>query len=85
MKKVPAPLLSLALCLLTACELCGVSRVKANTTYNWTYTADGQTHTGTFQTNEYGQASFEVPSGVDCSGVKIEEKNSDIAMVESAV
>lgn len=50
---------------------CGFREGKANTTYTWSYTgSDGQTHSGEFTTNEYGQGSFDTPTGVDCSKVQ---------------
>jgi hypothetical protein len=87
MKKIPIGLCVLALCLLTAClDFCGVSHLKGNTKYTYSYTnPDGTTHSDEFMTNEYGQATVDVPPGTDCGAVKIEEKHSEIAMEESAV
>jgi hypothetical protein len=42
-----------------------------NTTYEWSYTNNGQTSAGEFTTNEYGQASFDVPEDVDCNKLEI--------------
>jgi hypothetical protein len=80
-------LCALALCLLTAClDFCGFKEGKAHTTYTWTYTdSNGTTHSDEFTTDAYGMGSFETPTSVDCGSVKIEEKHSEIAMVESAV
>jgi hypothetical protein len=87
-KKISIGLCALALCLLTAClDFCGFKEGKARTTYTWSYTdSDGQTHSGEFTTNEYGQGSFDTPTSVDCSKVSIgEKKTPEIAMEESAV
>lgn len=74
--------------MLTAClDFCWYKGDKGNTTYTWSYTdSDGQAHSGEFMTNEYGQASFDTPTSVDCSKVTIgEKKTPEIAMEESAV
>ena len=87
MKKTYLGLCALALCLMMACGTCSSVTLNPNTTYKWTYAnPDGTTTSGEFSTNEYGQAMYEVPSNVDCGGVRIEEKKATtIAMEESAV
>ena len=67
---------ALALCLLTGCfDFCGFTHGEANTSYEWSYTnPDGTTTTGGFDTNEYGQSSFDVPEGTDCSKVTINKR-----------
>ena len=65
-KKILVVLCALAVCLLTACDdFCGFSHGDANTTYKWSYSNNGTTSSGEFDTNEYAQASFDVPEGTD--------------------
>jgi hypothetical protein len=75
MKKINLVLCVLIACLLTACEdTCGFPDGQPNTTYEWSYTKDGTTSSGTFTTNQYGQGSFNVPEGTDCSKVDFKVK-----------
>jgi hypothetical protein len=70
MKKIAAVPCALIICLLTACvDVCGFSRGDANTTYNWPYSNNGTTASGEFTTNDYGQATIDVPEGTDCGKV----------------
>lgn len=74
MKKIKVMLCALVLCLLNACvDACGLNG-DANTTYTWSYSNNGTTGSGEFTTNEYGQASFDVPDGTDCSKVNVQKK-----------
>lgn len=85
MKKINVVLCVLIACLFTACdEYCGFTQGDSNTTYTWTYTNNGTTSSGEFTTNEYGQASFEVPDDTDCNKVGVKKKDSP-AMEESRV
>jgi hypothetical protein len=75
MKKIIVVLCALGVCLLTACvDVCGFNQGDANTTYTWSYSNNGTTGSGEFTTNEYGQASIEVPEGTDCGKVTIKQK-----------
>jgi len=47
---------------------------RSNTTYTWSYANNGTHSSGEFTTNEYGQASFEVPEDTDCSKVDVKVK-----------
>ena len=77
MKKIQVMLCALLVCLLTACdEFRGVSHLEPKTRYEWSYTKDGTTSTGTFTTNEYGQASFPAPDDTDCTGVELKKMDS---------
>lgn len=80
-----ATLCALVACLLTACDdFCGFSHGEANTTYTWSYSKDGKTSSGEFKTNEYGQASFDVPDGTDCNAVEVKVKAGGHAGLEEA-
>lgn len=84
MKKMHIVACVITLFLLTAC--CGATQLKSNAKYKWTYTfSNGETRTGEFETNEFGQASFDPGENVDCGAITLEEKHSEIAMEESAV
>ena len=76
MKKTAIGLCALALCFLTAClDFCGVTRLEGKKVYEWSYTySDGAPTSGTFETDQYGQATFDVPSDVDCGKVSIKLK-----------
>lgn len=84
MKKILVMPCVLALCLLTAClDFCGYREGDANTKYVWSYTnPDGTTTSGEFETNQYGQATFDTNEGVDCNKVTITKKN--VATLEEA-
>ncbi|MFY9618669.1 MAG: hypothetical protein WAM70_17045 [Pyrinomonadaceae bacterium] len=78
MKKINVALCILAF-LLTACdEFCGFTRRDPNTTYKWSYSNNGTTPSREFTTNEYGQASFEVPDDTDCNKVEVKKKDSPV-------
>lgn len=85
MKKILVVLCVLAFCLLTAClDFCGFSNGDANTTYTFSYTnPDGTTTSGEFETNEYGQGSFDVPENINCSQVTVTKKEqpSDVELL----
>lgn len=84
MKKINVVLCVLVTCLLTACEeYCGFTRGDPNTTYKWSYSNNGTTSSGEFTTNEYGQASFEVPDDTDCNKVELKKKDAPL-MEENA-
>jgi hypothetical protein len=75
MKKIKVMLCALIVCLLNAClDTCGFTQGEPKTTYDWSYTKDGTTSSGTFTTNEYGQGSFDVPEGTDCNKVTFKVK-----------
>jgi hypothetical protein len=86
-RELPIGLWALDLCLMTACGTCASVTLNPNTTYKWTHAnPDGTTTSGEFTTNEYGQAMYDVPSNVDCGGVRIEEKKTpEIAVEGSAI
>jgi hypothetical protein len=52
-----------------------MTHLDANSTYTFSYTnPDGTTTTGRFDTNQYGQGSFDVNEGIDCSKVTINKR-----------
>jgi hypothetical protein len=68
MKKINLIVCALAVCLLSAClDVCGFTQGDPNTSYTWSYSNNGTTSSGSFTTNQYGQASFDVPEGTDCN------------------
>ena len=75
MKKIKVMLCALVLCLHTACvDTCGFGDGEATTTYTWSYSNNGTTGSGEFTTDQYGQASIEVPEDTDCSKVVVHKK-----------
>jgi hypothetical protein len=84
-KKILLGLCVLAVCLLTGCfDFCGFTHGEANTTYTFSYTnPDGTTTTGEFNTNPYGQGSFDVKEDTDCSKVTVTKKEqpSDLELL----
>ena len=78
MKKISIMLCALFVSLLTACtDTCGFMHGDPNTTYTWSYTNNGVTSAGEFTTNEYGQATFDVPEDTNCNNLKIDKKADD--------
>jgi hypothetical protein len=84
MKKISVMLCAFVACLFTACDTCGYDQGKPKTIYTWTYTNNGTTSSGEFETDEYGQAGFDVPSGTDCSKVDVKEKDGGNALPVSS-
>ena len=79
MKKIKVALCVLSACLLIACdEFCGFSHGEPHTTYTWSYDNNGTTASGEFTTNEYWQASFDVPDDTDCNEVEVKKKDSPL-------
>jgi hypothetical protein len=78
MKKINVAMLCVLVAwLLTACDgFCGFPDGDPKTTYEWSYTNNGTTSSGSFTTNEYGQASFDVPDGTDCSKVEVKRRTT---------
>jgi hypothetical protein len=84
MKKINLIVCALVVCLLSAClDTCGFIHGEALTSYSWSYTKDGTTSSGTFTTNEYGQGSFDVPEGTDCSKVDFKVNGGNALPVSS--
>jgi hypothetical protein len=75
MKRIKVLVCAFAAGLLVACNDCGFSHGDANTTYTWSYNNNGTTSSGEFTTNEYGQATFEVPDNTDCNKVEVKKKD----------
>jgi hypothetical protein len=84
MKKIVVMLCALIVCLLSACADCGFSHGNPSTTYKWSYDNNGTTSSGEFTTNEYGQATFEVPDGTDCNKVTVKEKDDGVKIAPEA-
>jgi hypothetical protein len=81
MKKIKVILCALALCLYASCiDTCGFSGGEPNTTYTWSYTNNGVTSAGEFTTNDYGQASFDVPEDVECNRVELKKLDGGNAL-----
>lgn len=61
-----------------ACDdFCGFSHGEPHTRYKWSYTNNnGTTSSGEFDTNEYGQATFDVPEDTDCNRVEVKKMES---------
>jgi hypothetical protein len=58
-----------------AFDFCGYQHGDAYTTYKWSYdNPDGTTTTCEFNRNDYGQGSFNVDVGIDCSKVTINKR-----------
>jgi hypothetical protein len=80
MKKIYTGLLTLAICLMVACE-CYLTKQNPNTTYDFSYKdSSGNVVTGSVTTNEYGQAVVEnVPDNVDCSSITFKEEEQKVS------
>jgi hypothetical protein len=70
--------------LITACDFCGFSHGNPSTTYKWSYDNNGTTSSGEFTTDEYGQASFDVPEGTDCNRVTVNAKDDGVKIAPEA-